>query len=181
MSDSIEAIDWDAEAPVAAEDRERFRIQNDDQAVWAMRKLSAASKRIQEIKHIADSEIERIQSWAEQQSREPLRDSDYFEAILIEYGRGQRIEGRKSVSTPYGTIKSRTAPPAFEVDKDAFLEWAKANRPDLVRVKEEPNVADMKAVLEVSGDNAIDPESGEVVPGVKVTGHDVRFSVEVSK
>jgi hypothetical protein len=110
-----------------------------------------------------------------------LRDSDYFEAILIEYGRGQRIEGRKSVSTPYGTIKSRTAPPAFDVDKDAFLEWAKANRPDLVRVKEEPNVADMKAVLEVSGDNAIDPQSGEVVPGVKVTGHDVRFSVEVSK
>jgi len=181
MSDSIEAIDWDAEAPVASEDRERFRIQNDEQAVWAMRKMAAASQRLKEIQHIADAEIERIQAWAEQQSREPLRDTDYFEAILIEYGRAQRVEGRKSVSTPYGTIKSRLAQPSFDVDKDAFLEWAKANRPDLVRVKEEPNVADMKVVLEVSGENAIDPHSGEVVPGVKVTGHDVRFSVEVSK
>ena len=54
MSDSIEAIDWDAEAPVASQDRERFRIENDEQAVWAMRKMAAASQRLKEIQHIAE-------------------------------------------------------------------------------------------------------------------------------
>lgn len=175
-----DVLSWDTSDPTAGE-RERFRIDNDEQAVWAMRKLAAARTRLDEIAYIAEAEIQRIQAWAEHESREPLRDVDYFEGILVEYGMQQRAEGRKSVSTPYGTIKSRAGQAKWSVDADTFIEWAKQHRPDLVRVKEEPALSTMKEALSINGDSAFDPDSGEVVPGVIVTGADTKFTVEVSK
>lgn len=181
MSEAIDAINWDAtEAP---EDRERFKITDDSQATWAMRKAAAAKARLAEIQAIADAEIERIQAWAEQQSREPIRDVDYFEAILIEYAIGQRAEGRKTISTPYGVVKSRAGQPKWKVDDaEAFLSWARRNnRPDLIRVKEEADMARLKTEFENTGDAAVDPESGEVVPGVSVSDAHTSFTVEVAK
>lgn len=182
VTEAIEVMDWD-EPDSGSEDRERFRIDTDSQAVWAMRKLAAAKARLHDIALIAESEIARIQHWAEQQSREPLRDTAYFEGILVEYGMKQRLEGRKTVSTPYGAIKSRTGQPKWRVaDPEEFLSWARRNnRADLIRVKEEPDMARLKETLVPGDGTALDPESGEIIPGLNVDPASVSFSVEVEK
>lgn len=177
MVTTPDVLAWDA-ADAPLEDRERFKIQNDEQAVWAMRKLTSARKRLDEIAYIAEAEIQRIQAWAEHESREPMRDVDYFEGILVEYGRTQREQGRKSVSTPYGTIKSRMGQPKYTfIDKDEFLAWAKANHPTWVAVKEEPALSVIKS--ETSG--PVDEGTGEIIPGLVVDPATVSYSVEVSK
>jgi hypothetical protein len=174
---TIDAIGWDSHQ--SEPDRERFKIEDDSQATWAMRKAAAARTRLDEIKAIAEAEIARIQDWAEHESRVPMRDLDYFEAILIEYAKGQRAEGRKTVSTPYGSIKSRSGQARFVFsDKTQFIEWAKANRPEWLVVKEEVSLS---ALRDSSLKEAADPESGEIIPGLDVEPPTVNFTVEVSK
>lgn len=178
MSDSIEAVTWDKETNPAWDDRERFRIEHDEQAVWAMRKMAASRKRLDEIKEIADAEIERIQSWAEHQSRVPMRDAEYFQAILEEYGRAQRAEGRKTVSTPYGSIKSRLGQPRYTfTDKEEFISWAQRNRPDWLVVKPEP----LLSVIKAESSGPADAITGEIIPGLTIDPAAISFTVEVSK
>jgi hypothetical protein len=177
VAEAINVMDWD-EPDTGSEDRERFRVENDSQAVWAMRKLAAAKARLNDIALIAESEIARVQHWAEQQSREPMRNTEYFEGILVEYGMSQRAEGRKTVSTPYGAIKSRTGQPKYTfTDRDEFIAWAKANRPGWVAVKEEPALSVIRAETE----GAVDSDTGEIIPGLSVDPASVSFSVEVEK
>lgn len=178
MTDTVNAIEFDT-TEVSA-DRERFRIEDDSQATWAMRKAAAARTRLDEIKAIADAEIERIQAWAEHESREPMRDIDYFEGILTEYAIAQRAEGRKTISTPYGSVKSRMGRAKYVVeDAEAFFEWARQNRPQFIRVKEEP---DLTAIREFVPANAgVDRETGELIPGLRVEPSSPSYTVEVSK
>lgn len=176
MYDTTDPHDWDT---TTEPDRERFKIADDGQATWAMRKAAMAKARLHDIELIAESEIARIQGWAEHESREPLRDLAYFEGILIEYAMKQRAEGRKTVTTPYGAIKSRAGQPKYVfVDKAGFLEWARQSHPDWIAIKEEPSLTAIKDsnVLE-----AVDPETGEMIPGLEVQPATVNFTVEVSK
>lgn len=160
-------------------DRERFKIEDDWEATWAMRKAAAARARLHDIELVSESEIARIQEWAERESREPLRDLAYFEGILIEYAMKQRAEGRKTVSTPYGSVKSRAGQAKYVfVDKEGFIEWAKQNHPDWIAVKEEPALSALRDSKIV---NAADPDTGEVIPGLEVQPPTVNFTVEVSK
>lgn len=176
MSEPTDVLSWDE---TAEPDRERFKITDDSQATWAMRKAAAAKARLHDIQLIAESEIERIQHWAEKESREPMRDLDYFEGILIEYAMKQRAEGRKTVSTPYGAVKSRSGQAKYVfVDKEGFVAWAKQNHPDWIAVKEEPALS---ALRDSNIVNAADPETGEVIPGLEVQPPTVNYTVEVSK
>ena len=178
MSDGTDVLTYD-NTSVEPVDRERFKIQDDWEATWAMRKIAAARTRIDEIQAIADSEVARVQEWAEQEGRESLRDLDYFEGLLIEYGIAQRTVGRKSVSTPYGAIKSRTGQAKYVfVDKEQFLVWARTNRPDWVAVKEEPALSAMRENHVLA---AADPDTGEMIPGLQVEPPSVSFRVEVVK
>lgn len=161
------------------EDRERFKITDDSQATWAMRKAAAARARLHDIELIAESEIARIQHWAEHESRVPMRDLSYFEGILIDYAIRQRAEGRKTVSTPYGAVKSRSGQARYVfVDKEGFVEWAKQHRPEWVAVKEEPSLSSLRDSNVAA---AADPDTGEVIPGLEVEPPSVKYTVEVSK
>jgi len=183
MSQTFDALSWDNENSPAPEVREAFRVEDDQQATWAMRKLAAARNRIAEIESIANAEIDRIQEWADAECRQPMRDAEYFKFILTEYARDQRAtEGRKTISTPYGAVKSRMSQEKFVVeDQDAFLEWARKNHPEFIRVKELPDLVALKdSALNVPG-AAVDSESGEVIPGLRSEPGSPTFTVEVSQ
>lgn len=177
MAAVIDVLAWD-EGP-QEQDRERFRVTNDEQATWAMRKATAARTRLDEITRIAEGEIERIKEWAEHESREPMRDLDYFEHLLTQYGAEQREQGRKTISTPYGSVKSRIGQSRYVFsDKQQFIEWARQHRPDWIAVKEEPSLS---ALHDANVLASADPDTGEVIPGLEVEPPKVTFKVEVSK
>lgn len=123
----FENNDPDTEAP----DRpstERFRIEDDSAAEWAMRKLAAATARAQEIDAAAQQHHEEIDRWVDRRMRPARREVEFFEAILVDYGIRQVEEAkRKTVDVPSGKIRSldRRETPKIVVTNPADLAaWA---------------------------------------------------------
>lgn len=172
--------------PDSADGGERFTIQNDAQAAWAMRKLLSYQSKRDENARIAEAERQRIDAWLERQNAKDQSDVNYFTGMLVQYAeRQRREEGRKSIETPYGTVKTRQGQPKWLIDEAEFIPWARENHPEFVRVKEEADLSAMKKALEIAetdslGTVAID-DDGQVIPGVSVTPPTISITVEVEK
>jgi len=94
----------------------RFRIETDDQAEWAGRKLAVATRRTAEIRETADRARARIEQWQADMLAPHRRDLEFFEGLLTEYATDQRTgHGRKQVETPSVKVTTRTVPATFAV------------------------------------------------------------------
>jgi hypothetical protein len=170
-----------------APDRERFEITNDEQAAWAMRKLLAFRKKMAENEAIADAERTRIDAWLNHVNDKFAPDIAYFEAILTRYAQHQRTnEDRKSIETPYGSVKSRSTQDKFKiVDEDEFFKWAEANLPQAIVVKRSPSLTELKKAATVEHTDTLGlvamSQDGEIIPGVAGEPGGVNYTVEVSK
>jgi hypothetical protein len=171
----------------SAEDRDRFRITDDKQATWAMRKLMALRHRVEENEAVADAERLRIDEWLQYANQRYAGDIAYFEAILTMYAQQQRTtDGRKTIDTPYGAVKSRATQDKFKiVDEDVFLKWAEESLPDAIMVKRTPSVTNLKKAVTIETTETLGlvamTEDGEIVPGVHVEAGSVSYTVEVSQ
>lgn len=160
---------------------ERFRIDSDMTAAWAMRKLRAAMIRRDSNVEIANDQIAQIQSWLETSNRMNNRDVEFFTRLLTDYAldcRRNPDDGRKSVSVPGGKITTRTGSLRWSVDAEAFIEWARVNHPDLIRVKEEPVLTDIKTTFQTK-DGFVFADTGEIVPGVHVEETEPTATVKI--
>lgn len=166
--------------------RERFTIEDDAQAAWAMRKCLAARVRRDDNIKVAQAERHRIDSWLAAVNQRAESDISYFEGILTEYASRERALGRKTIDTPYGVVKSRQGQPKIAIaDADEFIAWAREGHEELLVVKVSPSISAIKALAEIEvteslGVVAITPD-GEVIPGLDVQPAAVGYVVEVSK
>lgn len=163
-----------------------FAINNDDEALWAMRRLARSQRRIDEVKRLAQIEIDRINIWVADNSVSSEREIEYFDKILSEYLirlREDDQDGRKKLDFPDGVISSRINPDKVAVeDVEAFLAWAEANgKSDWVRVKREADVSSIKKVVDYSDGLVIDPLTGEIVLGLSHVAGGISTSVKVSQ
>ena len=147
---------------------ERFQIEDDSSAGWAMRRLRSIQSRMAENMDIANEEHRRITAWLGSVNQPLQRDENFFTAILTEYAltcRANPDDGRKTISLPAGKISTRAPSLVWSIDPDTFIPWAKENDPDLIKVKIEPALSEVKKSLLAQDDSAITAD-GEVVPGV---------------
>lgn len=160
----------------APEERdERFVVDNDEKASWAMRRLKSIRDKQAENQAIHDGELARLANWLEKVNTDLQRDAEYFEAILRPYALQERSKDRKSIILPHGTIKTVQGRQKVEIqDEKAFLEWAKANNPELIRVKEEIDKKALNA-LPVQ-DGVVISTQGEIIPNVAVSEPEVSVS-----
>lgn len=163
-------------------EHERFTINDDSAAAWAMRRLRALRQRQATNTGLAEAETSRIAAWLESVNR-PLDDrARYFEDILTDYAqRCRAVEDRKTISLPAGKITTRLGSPKWNVDPETFVPWALEHAPDLVRVTTAPALAVIKDTLGESVKQHGKPvtDDGEVVPGVDVDT-DVPVSVTIA-
>ena len=184
----IQDFDLDADH-VTTEDREQnnFQVTDDAQAAWAMRKLLSLKKKMIENENIAQREHARMDEWLIRVNGRFESDVSYFEAILTQYARNQRQnEGRKTIDTPYGVVKSRATQSKFKVDNvDEFLQWAAIFAPHLINVKTSPNLTALKDFASQEETHTLGSVAmtidGEIIPGVTVEPADINFTVEVAK
>jgi hypothetical protein len=155
-----------------------FRIDTPEKAAWAMRKYRVLAQQKARSEALAAAEHARIDAWLARSNASVEQRMDYFKAHLDVYGMKERLAGRKSVDLPDGVIKTRTSAPSFEVDKSVFLEWAtEQKRDDLLRVTFAPDMAAIKGSLVADSGQAIDPLSGEVVPGLLAISESVSVTI----
>lgn len=183
---------WDesfVEAEIeGTEDREhiRFKITNDAVALWAMRKLAKANKRIEEIHSIREEEIRKIDDWVAKVEEKPMRDVAYFTHILRDYAlecRFNENDARKTITLPIGLIKTRSLPISFECDPDTYIPWAKANAPETIRIKETIDQGELKrrfgGAPTAESDGVLVSDDGEIIPGVRVRPADTGVNIEI--
>lgn len=159
--------------------REAFRIEDDSMATWAMRKLATIRAKQKENQFITESELQRILDWAESVNKPLDTSASYFENLLADYGRRQRVEAdRKSIALPHGKIATRAGTDKWHINAEALLPWLRENFPELIKVKEEPSLSALKeAFAERINDGRIVTEEGEVLPGVTVENVTMTVSV----
>ena len=158
--------------PEDQEQRERFKIESKDQAIWALRKIAQAKANQDENTQAAQAEIERITAWRNEENEKLQRSVSFFESLLHEYFMQLREDDPKlkTVKLPHGSLKMRKQQPDFIYNEDELLEWAKVFMPEVVVVKETVSKNPVKKHIR---------ETGEMVPGVTITERPEKFSVEV--
>ncbi|GEN87212.1 host-nuclease inhibitor Gam family protein [Oceanobacillus sojae] len=165
-------------------ERETFVVDTDEKANWALRKIKQAQQKQEEASALAADEQEKIEAWYQSEKEKAQRDIDYFQGLLAYYAIKKREEDPKfkSQKLPNGRIKFVKKQPKLNYDDKAIVEYLKNNeRTDLIRVKEEPSISDIKKEFVINEDKLIDPDTGEVIDGVTVEHLEDEFKVEVNK
>ena len=164
--------------------KESFQVTDDSSANWALRKIKHFMDQQKENNALAEAEIEKIEAWATAENGHIQQNIDYFQSLLATYALKKRDEDPKfkSQKLPYGRIKFVKQQPKFNYNDDQLIEsLKKAERTDLIKVKETPDKAAVKKLFVVHEDKLINPETGEVVEGVQIEHREDAFKVEVGE
>lgn len=146
---------------------EEFRVDTVEKAAATMRRYRALAQQFAENERLAEAEQDRISAWLERANAPLASRMEFYEQHLRSYALMLRAEGKKSVSLPDGDIKTRATAPTFEIDRIAFLEWAQEQkREDVIRVSVSPDMSAIKSAFIADAETAVDPASGEIVPGL---------------
>ena len=150
-----------------------------------MREIVAIAKQQAELDALKDAEIARINAWHEKASKPLISDREWRESQLINYHQNVLAENpkQKSVSTPWGIIKSTTRKPSVKKpDKDILLAVLETTgQTDLIKEKvtREGDWANYKKQLTIIGENVVD-ENGTIIEEFAVEPENTTFKVEVS-
>jgi phage host-nuclease inhibitor protein Gam len=160
-------------------DKERFKVKDKEQAEWCLRQISRLTKEQEEIEATAKAEIEKITTWQNNQTGTIRKSVSFFEYLLVEYHQQIFKENPKSktIKLPSGSLSARKAQPEYQREKDTMLPWVEKNRPNFV--KKDIDWAGLKKVLQYEEGRGIDPDTGEVVPGLTVIDRGTSFSVKI--
>jgi len=180
--------DWLADAhPEPADTSPGFRVDSDDLATWAFRKRRSHQRELDRLRGLAAAERAKIDAWEADVTAGPTSRIEFFDGALEGYYRHlQQADPDlpKSYRVPGGTIGRRKLPDTLEVaGEDEAVAWALTNRPELTATrlakpaaKKALEAIDLADALPGARLELVDPDTGEVVPGlVHVVGADRIF------
>lgn len=153
------------------ETKERFKIEDTEQLNWAMRKLSALNSKKNGIDELAAKEMERITSWREKECDSINHTKSFFEGLIMEYAMNERSKDKefKTSKVPYGKVTFTKQQPKWNYDDEKLLNYLYNNgHHDFVRVKEEPNKAEIKKQFKLNEHGRVYDVNGEAVDGITV-------------
>lgn len=159
---------------------ETFKVTNEEQANWALRKIKDLQTQKNENIALAESEISKIEAWLEQENGKLDNSIEYFQGLLAEYAMKQREENPKfkSMKLPYGAIRFRKQQPKYHYNEEKLLESLKrAGKTEFIKIKEAPDKAAVKKAFAIHEDKLVDPDTGEFIEGVTVEHREDKFEV----
>ncbi|KXS41408.1 MAG: Mu-like prophage host-nuclease inhibitor protein Gam [Candidatus Frackibacter sp. T328-2] len=172
-------------------DQERFRIENDGQADWALEKIRDLKEKQKENEELAEErkaplekKIAKIEAWQDQQNEKLQDNIEYFEGILTEYAMKLKEddEDLKTHSLPFGKLRFRKQRPKWKYHESMLLNsLKKAGRDDLIKIKESVDKRELKKQVDVAGSQVVDLETGEIIEGVEVQERGEKFSIDVEE
>lgn len=176
LEDLYENISFEPESAEARDEtgEQRFRITNQNAAIWALRKIRLINSRLEEAETTASAEINIIENWLKDQQEKASRERSFFEGLLREYMEDLRREDPKlkTMKLPGGELAFRKQQAEYSYDEAQLLPWAKEHLPEAVHVKE----SILKSVVKDYVN-----QTGEVLPGVRIDPRPDKFTVRVNK
>ena len=174
---------YQCESTAEIERLERFRITNDSQANWALRKIADARKKLARDQETAKAEIERIQQWLKMSESEAARTEERMTALLHEYyaPQFQTDPKTKTYKLPSGKVQWWAQQPQFNRDDTALLAFLKSREmTDFIETKETPKWGELKKQIQVVGEHVVVKDgkmAGEIIDGVEVVHRPPTFRV----
>ena len=173
-----------------------WQPEDDTDATWAFRVLSAALSEVQRMEEQAEAEIDRITAWLARSRKRPEATAAHFESLLIGY-RIRCEEARPNFPATYklptGELQRRRATAKVDItDEKLFVESARENDPDALKVTpsksrlrektagyragvDEKDLKEIAHQSPTGAASAIVSPDGEIVPGVELfVGPDTR-------
>lgn len=160
--------------------REEFVIDTDTKADWAVRKIKEAKEEYARIEKIANDQREEIRQRMAGIEKSTNNQINNLTALLAAYF--EEVGPTKTTKTQAkrellsGALVLKKQQPEFVRDEADMIPWAKQTAPELVRVEEKINWAEMKKQITLSGEDVL--FDGEVVPGVKAYDRPDIFEVK---
>ncbi|MDI3298289.1 MAG: host-nuclease inhibitor Gam family protein [Bacillota bacterium] len=180
---------WDAPVEsVRAREGERFQIDSEEKLDWALRKIARIRAEEAQVAEAAERRIAPIVAWRDAEVARLRRDEEFFLALVADYHLRLLAEDprRKTIRRPFGVVKARAQQPEVERDDRALLAWLKERGLGaFVEVVERPSWGELKKRLVPTGPTDlgevrfVDPETGEVVPGVVGRVRGPKVTVEI--
>ena len=157
--------------------RPGWLIEGVDSLDWALSRLAALKREIDENEAVAEAAIARLRARTAKLNERAARGVAFFESRIREYAENHRKDllgggKKKSRALPHGVIAWRKSGGGFRVgDRAALLEWAQKQpvELDFVRLKEEPAWDVIKAHCE---------KTGECPPGVDTEPESETLKIE---
>lgn len=152
------------------EAEERFDIDNDEKADWAVRKVLEAYEERDRLLALVGAERVRLTLKETEINDNCEAQTAYLLQQLEEYmNSGIKVhttDTQKTYKLLNGTLRYKK--PKVDVSAgDGLTDWIKSNRPDLLRVKEEVDWAKVKKLVKKVGDGCFTlADSGEIVDGI---------------
>lgn len=165
-------------------EKESFTVKDDSAANWALRKIKQMNDQIEQNNALAVAEIDKIEQWNQSENEKAQQSIDYFQGLLAEYALKKKEEDPKfkSLKLPNGRIGFRKRQPKWIYhDETVVKALEKANLNDFIRVKKVPSKADIKKAFDVVGNQAINPDTGEILEGITIEEQPDSFNVAVEK
>lgn len=176
----LDEIEIEEVRQLPEEQKTQFEITDLGAATWAFRKIRSLEKKINEVKDVAQAEIDRINEWQEKEVNGIQQSIEYFQSLLTSYYiRGKETDARFKCSTPYGSVTSRKMQPKWETNEETLLKWLKENEhTDLIRVKEEPALSDIKDAFKITDTGTVVDGNGVLVDGITIIEQDAKITVK---
>lgn len=160
---------------------ERFVIDSDKKADWAIEKIKDERAEFDRLKKIALDRIAELNQRIDELQERTDRRTGNLKALLMDYMQTVKPTKQTKTQTQYellsGKLVWKKQQPLYERDEAALLTWAEQTIPELVKVKKEVSWADLKKQADVSGGSLL--LDGEVIPGVTVIDREDVFEVQV--
>ena len=157
-----------------------FKITDMSTAEWAMRKIKESENEIEKLEAHAKSEKERIDNWLKEASETHKNTIEHFTNHLRFY---LETENKKSIKLINGTLSKRKRQPKWELEDKETLVKQLENKglQELIRIKKEPDLSEIKKAFDVVEGKAINTETGEIIEGINVIEQEDSFSVRVEQ
>lgn len=162
---------------------EGFVIDSDQKAEWALRRIREHKADANRMAMVCNAEIERYEQIKKDAADKCARDCAYLESLLYAYFvtvPHKATKTQESYKLPTGALKQKFREPEYVRADAEILAWLNEQGiGNYTEVKPSLKWADLKKVIAANGETAIYPETGEIIPGVKVVERDPVFVVEV--
>ena len=160
---------------------ESWRITNDAEALWAMKKITEAEETVKRWKAYYAEALQKIKD-------EAAQDTSFFHAKLEEYFATlpHRVTktGQEKYDLPDGAcLTMKPAGTDIRHDDDALMMWAIDEMPEVIKTTPSLDWAALKKQLKVIDGSIIRKDTGEVleVPGLDLVNTEPTFVVTMPK
>lgn len=168
------------------DEKEKFVIDDDAKAEWALGKIRDAQKDRDRLLKLAEQKQKEIDEFKDKVQKNYESETSYMICLLQQYMAGVKCKKTKTQDTYQlysGKLVRKHSKVDFKKDVEGLTAWLHFNAPDYLKTKEEPMWAALKEDLIFDPDSGICvlKDTGEVIGGLTAYRTEETFDIKFGK